>query len=159
MILELIEQTLQNHSRVLNGIDENLKMYRKKIFLVNFIVSSVVTFDLSLISSIVVFTFTSSVSKDFNIKLISVISYIPGGNVHPLIDPAKFLTSNISTIQSKVNSFLLTITSRSLKFTFFNFASISLLKLSKAAKLDALSSSSFRMPLFSNTLTCKSISF
>ena len=59
-----------------------------------------VRFEFSLKSSIVIFTFTSSGSKDFNFKLVSLISYIYGGNVYAIVDPAIYFTSNMSIISS-----------------------------------------------------------
>ena len=49
-----------------------------------------VKFDFSLISSIVIFDFTSSGSEDSNIKRTSIISDIPGGRVYPVDDVAYF---------------------------------------------------------------------
>ena len=66
----------------------------------NLIVLLVVKFDFSLMSSIVIITCTLLGSKDFNIKLISLILYTSGGNVYPIVDPAIFLKSNISIISS-----------------------------------------------------------
>ena len=57
-----------------------------------------VKFDLSIISSIVLFTFTSLRIEDFYIKLLSLIFYIPGGGVYPIFDPETYFTSNISII-------------------------------------------------------------
>ena len=48
-------------------------MAHKKDFLLKFIVAKVVKFDLSLVSSIVIFTFTSLGSKECNIILRSII--------------------------------------------------------------------------------------
>ena len=84
--------------------------------------------DFSLISANVVFTFNFLGSKDFSIKLISIILYIPGDNVHPLVDPAINLTSTLSTISCYVNCILWTIPSKSLYFAVLNSAIISHLK-------------------------------
>ena len=46
------------------------------------------------------FNFTLLGSKDFIIKVKSLISYTPGGNVHPIVDPVINFTSNMSTISS-----------------------------------------------------------
>ena len=54
-------------------------------------------FDLSLISTIVIFNFTFLASEDFNIKLILVISYTPCGNVYPLLVRTIYLFSYMST--------------------------------------------------------------
>ena len=54
-------------------------------------------FDLSLKSSIVVFPFTSVGSKDFRMKLQSLISYISGNAVYPVVDVAiRFMSSIFS---------------------------------------------------------------
>ena len=59
----------------------------KKGYSVNLIVLLVFKFDFNLTWLLVIFTFTSLGSKNFTIKLISKISYIPGGNVYPPVDP------------------------------------------------------------------------
>ena len=70
---------------------------KKKDFLINLIVLLLVKFDLSLISSNVLFTFTSLVCKDFNIKFLSLNSYNLDGNVYPIVDLALYFISKIST--------------------------------------------------------------
>ena len=75
----------------------------KKDFLVNLFVLLVVKFDFSLRSSVLVFTFTSSGSYDFNIKLISMISYTPAGDVYPFVEPVIQFRSKISIISSNVS--------------------------------------------------------
>ena len=79
-----------------------------------------VKFDCALKLSIVDFTFTSSGSKDFNIKSISLISYIPEGRVDLVADVAIYFTSSIFSIWLYVNSILETISSRSLCSMFYN---------------------------------------
>ena len=72
----------------------------EKNFLGHLIVLFVVKFDFNLISSIVIFTSTFLESEDFNNKIKSIISYIPRGNVYPLVDQAVYFTPKISTISS-----------------------------------------------------------
>ena len=57
----------------------------EKDFLINLIDRLVVKVVFSLISSVVNFTFTSSGSKDFNIKLLSLISFNSGSGVYPVV--------------------------------------------------------------------------
>ena len=87
-------------------------MYKKENFLVNFFVLLVVRFDHSLLSSVVLFTFTSLGSKKFNVELISPISYSPGGRVYPIDVARLYFMSNTSTNSSYVKSIPYTMSSR-----------------------------------------------
>ena len=60
---------------------DKTQIVQKKEFLLNFIFLFVVEFAFSRTLSIVIFILTSLGSEDFNIKLISMISSSPGGNV------------------------------------------------------------------------------
>ena len=64
-------------------IEQNAKWCRKEDFSVSFNILLVVKFDPNLISSPATFTSTSLRSKDFTIKLKSLISSIPGGRALP----------------------------------------------------------------------------
>ena len=74
MIPESIERNLQYHLIFLNTIKQNLVLYKRKLFLINFFVFLKVKIYLELLSSFVMLTFTSWGSKDFNTKLGSLIS-------------------------------------------------------------------------------------
>ena len=47
-------------------------------------------------SSITISTFTSSGSEDFKIKLLTLISYIPGGRVYPADAAALYFVPSFS---------------------------------------------------------------
>ena len=51
------------------------------------------------------FTFTFSGSRDFNNERISLISYIPGGEVYPIVFALVYSTSNRSVISLYVSSY------------------------------------------------------
>ena len=91
MILELNKQILQCHPMVLNWIASSLKSNKKNDFSVNLVVLLMINFVLNLISSILKCTFTSLGIKKMNIKLSSLILFILGGNVYPLVDASIFL--------------------------------------------------------------------
>ena len=97
---------------------------QKNRFSVKLIVLLVVKFDFSLMSTIVKFTFTSLGNKDFNIKLISLTSYIPTRRLYPVVDVGVFSRSNISIISSYVSWNQYTISSGSLFFRFFLFPQV-----------------------------------
>ena len=78
----------------------------KKEFLVNLIVLLVVKFDLSLISTIEVFTFTSFRKKILNIELISKFSYIPIGKVYAVV----FVLISFKSNKKKNSRYLLIVT-------------------------------------------------
>ena len=59
--------------------------------------------DRSQISSILIFTFTSFGSKDFNINLISLTSYIPSGYVYPIVVVIIIFLSSVSYFSLYVN--------------------------------------------------------
>ena len=61
------------------------KSIKKNDFFVNLIVFLKVKFHFSLKLSIVIFTFFSLGNNDFNMKLKSMISYIPIGSVYPIV--------------------------------------------------------------------------
>ena len=75
-------------------------MVLKKEFLVSFIGFLMVILDLSLISSFVKITLTLLGIEESIIKLRSLISFVPVGNVYPLVDPTLNFMSNRSTILS-----------------------------------------------------------
>ena len=60
-------------------------MVERKVFLVEVNVLIFVEFDLSLMSSFVIFTLNSPGRKDLGPKLRPLISYLPGGNVYPVV--------------------------------------------------------------------------
>ena len=67
----------------------------------------------------VIFSFSSLAGNDFNMKLISMISYILCSGVYPIVVVGLYFKSKISKISLYVSWHLYTISSRSLHFDFF----------------------------------------
>ena len=114
------------------------KILKKKDFLLNLIAFLVVKFDLSLISSTVVFNFTSSGSKDFNINIANFI-YIPGGYVYPIEFVMIYFTSSIFSTSLFVNCIWKTISTRSFYSAFSNSSIASFSRLAGSENLYTLS--------------------
>ena len=111
----------------------------KNDFSVNFIMLLVVEFDLSPILSSVIFTLTSSRSKGFYLKILSLISFVSGGTEFPLHDVLIKFASSLDSISLDANSILKTISSSSLDSMFFSSLNFSFLRVSWSGKLYFLS--------------------